>query len=44
MKIWELAEIKEIMKKRYVLKNSGLEVFFLDGSSALFNFTNGEHD
>ena len=32
------------MKKRYVLKNSALEIFFLDGSSVLFNFASGEQD
>ena len=43
-KSWELVDIKEIMKKRYVLKNSALEIFFLDGSSVLFNFAGGELD
>lgn len=35
---WKIANIREVQRRRLVQRQSGIEIFFLDGYSVLFNF------
>jgi len=41
-KEWPLDFIREIQKKQFFLKRTGLEIYMVDGSTLLFNFPEGE--
>ena len=41
---WQLNDIKEIQRKRYILKKKAVEIFLNDGSTLLFFFPNGDQE
>lgn len=43
-KEWPLENIKEIQRRRYILRKTGIEIFFLDGTSILFNFPDSDNE
>ena len=43
-KEWPLENIREIQRRRYILRKTALEVFFIDGSSMLFNFPDSDNE
>ena len=43
-KEWDLTMIKEVYRRRHILRKTALEIFFLDGSSILLNFPDGDQE
>ncbi|KAL4509991.1 hypothetical protein ABPG72_010184 [Tetrahymena utriculariae] len=44
IKEWPLKQIKEVFTRRYILKRTAIEIFFLDGSCVLLNFPHSTQD
>ena len=44
IKEWNLDSIREIQARRYILRKTALEIFFLEGFSILLNFPTGGHE
>ena len=44
LKEWPLENIREIQRRRYVLRKTALEIFFIDGTSILFNFPDCDNE
>lgn len=44
LKEWPLENIKEIQRRRYILRKTALEIFLIDGTSILFNFPDSDNE